>query len=166
MASGSTSLRGKRVVVTGVRTVDVLSTADLLDATRTAASGADVVIFAAAPADWRPARRRRGKPAREGGSFTLALRPTSDVAATLGRRKGGRIHVGFALEVGGGAARARRKLHRKNLDAIVLNSPSNLGAGGGEAAWIPAAGEPSPLPTRSKSILARAILDRVADLLR
>ena len=151
----------------GVRTVDVVSTADLLAATRAAAADADVVVFAAAPADWRPARRRRGKPKREGsGAFDLALRPTRDVAATLGRRKGDRVHVGFALEVRGGVARAVRKLQRKRLDAIVLNSPANLGAGGGEAHWVPADGATQPLPTTSKAALARAVLDRTAALLR
>ena len=150
----------------GVETVDVVSTDDLLRATRTAAKDADIVIFAAAPADWKPAQRRRGKPKREGGDVHLTLRSTPDVAATLGKRRGGRVHVGFALEVGGGPARARRKLERKNLDAIVLNSPANLGAGGGEASWIPAEGVPEALSNRSKAGLARAVLDRATALLR
>ena len=152
--------------LSGVQTVDVVSTADLLRETRAAAMGADVVILAAAPADWRPATRRRGKPKREGGDLQLPLRPTPDVAEAVGRRKGERVHVGFALEVGGGAARARRKLRRKHLDAIVLNGPANLGSGGGEALWIPAVGQPYALPTASKPVLARAILDQVAALLR
>ena len=150
----------------GIRTVDVTSTDDLLRATRAAAQDADLVIFAAAPADWKPANRRRGKPKREGGDVHLTLRSTPDVAATLGRRKQGRVHVGFALEVAGGPARARRKLARKNLDAIVLNSPANLGAGGGDATWIPADGASEPLPTDSKARMARAVLDRAAALLR
>lgn len=148
------------------KTVEVVSTADLLRETRAAAADADVVILAAAPADWKPATRRRGKPKREGGELTLSLRPTTDVARAIGRSKGTRIHIGFALEIGGGAARAKRKLERKFLDAIVLNGPANLGSGGGEALWIPAQGEPQALPTDSKSTLARAILDRVAALLR
>jgi phosphopantothenoylcysteine decarboxylase/phosphopantothenate--cysteine ligase len=150
----------------GVEMVNVVSTDDLLRATRRASKDADLVIFAAAPADWKPAQRRRGKPKREGGDVHLTLRSTPDVAATLGKRKGGRVHVGFALEVDGGAARARRKLARKNLDAIVLNSPANLGAGGGEASWIPAEGAAEALPNRSKAGLARAVLDRATALLR
>ena len=150
----------------GVETVDVVSTDDLLRATRAASKNADLVIFAAAPADWKPAQRRRGKPKREGGDVQLTLRSTPDVAATLGKRKGGRVHVGFALEVGGGPQRARRKLARKNFDAIVLNSPANLGRGGGDATWIPADGEPEALPTDAKARMARAVLDRAAALLR
>ncbi len=167
--------RGARVVLIhgpihlplpkGVDSRAVTSTADLLKATRDAAKHAGCVIFAAAPADYRPARRRKGKPAREGGgAFQLALAPTTDVAATLGARKGGRIHVGFALEVGGGEARARRKLERKNFDAIVLNHLANLGEGGGKARWVPAKGSSSNLPTTSKQAMARAVLNQVARL--
>lgn len=168
--------RGARVVLIlgpctlpplkGVRTVPVVSTQDLLRAARAEAESADVMIFAAAPSDYRPRRRRRGKPSREaGGDLTLDLAPTPDVAASLGRGKGERVHIGFALEVTGGEARARRKLARKRLDAIVLNGPANFGKGGGEASWLPRAGEARPLPTSTKAILARSILDRVERLL-
>ena len=149
----------------GVQRVDIIDTADLLRATRSAAKDADVIVFAAAPSDFRPARRRRGKPPREGDGFELALKSTPDVAATLGRSKGGRLHVGFALEVSGGAARARRKLTRKRLDAIVLNSAQNMGAGGGSATWIPAEGPSEDLPTSAKGRLARSILNRIERLL-
>jgi phosphopantothenoylcysteine decarboxylase/phosphopantothenate--cysteine ligase len=150
----------------GIETVPIVSTDDLLRAMRRAVEGADLVIFAAAPADWKPTRRRRGKPKREGGDVTLALQSTPDVAATLGAHKGDRVHVGFALEVSGGAARARRKLARKNLDAIVLNGPANLGAGGGAATWIPAVGAAVPLANANKAALARAVLGHAAALLR
>ena len=150
----------------GVVTVPVLSTDDLLRATRAEAEHADVVIFAAAPSDFRPKRRAKGKPGREAtGAMTLELVATPDVAARLGRAKGERLHVGFALEVGGGEARARRKLARKRLDAIVLNGPANFGAGGGEAHWLPRDGEARALPTTSKARLARAILDQIEALL-
>ncbi len=150
----------------GVRVVPVVSTRDLLVATRAAAADADIVLFAAAPSDFRPRTRRKGKPGREAtGAIALDLVATPDVAAALGRGKGQRLHVGFALEVGGGEARARRKLARKRLDAIVLNGPANFGAGGGEAHWLPR-GEPAvALRTSSKAVLARGILDRVERLL-
>ncbi|MDJ0521486.1 MAG: phosphopantothenoylcysteine decarboxylase [Planctomycetota bacterium] len=148
-----------------VETVPVVSTQDLLAATREAARDADMVMFAAAPSDFRPRRRRKGKPAREGGGQTLELVPTPDVAAAIGRRKGARVHVGFALEVTGGEARARRKMARKRFDAIVLNSPANFGAGGGGATWLTPDGPAEPLRTDSKAVLARAVLDRAARLL-
>jgi phosphopantothenoylcysteine decarboxylase/phosphopantothenate--cysteine ligase len=144
----------------GVRTVRIVDTEDLLAATRRAAEGADLVLFAAAPADWRPAVRRKGKPPREAFDAMLWLKPTVDVASALGARKGGRIHVGFALEVAGGARRAREKLRRKQFDAVVLNSPDNFGDGGGAATWIPRQGEAAHLRNDSKGSLARAIVDR------
>ena len=150
----------------GVVTVPVVSTQDLLRATRSEAAGADVVIFAAAPSDFRPKTRAKGKPGREAtGAMTLDLVATPDVAASLGRGKGDRVHVGFALEVGGGEARARAKMKRKRLDAIVLNGPANFGGGGGEAHWHPSDGDATSLPTASKARLARAILDRVERML-
>jgi len=149
-----------------VHLVEVVSTNDMLKAARTRATRAEVMIFAAAPSDWKPTRRRRGKTKREGGDFELALTATPDVAARLGRRKGGRVHVGFALEVGGGIERALRKMARKRLDAIVLNSPANFGLGGGEAHWIAETGATHVLPTKTKAHLARAILSRTAALLR
>ncbi len=149
----------------GVKTVPVESTEDMLRATRAAAAGAHVLVFAAAPADWRPLKRARGKPAREGDGMSLSLKPTKDIAASLGRGKKDRVHVGFALEVVRGQKRAREKIAKKRLDAIVLNGIENFGAGGGKATWIPVEGETSSLPTSSKAILAHAILDRVETLL-
>ncbi|MDF1702035.1 MAG: phosphopantothenoylcysteine decarboxylase, partial [Planctomycetota bacterium] len=70
----------------GVVTVPIVSTQDLLEATRAEAAGADVVLFAAAPSDFRPRRRAQGKPGREKtGSMTLDLVATPDVAARGGR---------------------------------------------------------------------------------
>ena len=149
----------------GVDLVRVTSTADLLRATRDAAKDADVVVFSAAPSDYKPRQRRKGKPSREGGAHVLDLVSTPDVAATLGRRKGRRLHVGFALEVVRGAARAKSKLERKRLDAIVLNGPENFGSGGGAATWIAANGATHALPTDSKRTLARAIVTQIARLL-
>ncbi len=150
----------------GLSTVRVSSTRDLLRAAREGARGADAILFAAAPADWRPRRTRRGKPPREAssGAVSLELVPTDDVAAALGRAKHSAVHVGFALEVGGGVSRARAKLLRKRFDAIVLNGPENFGPGGGPARWIGADGEDESLPTTSKSRLAAEIVRRTAGL--
>ena len=151
----------------GVTVVPVVSTRDLLAATRRAVRGADLVVFAAAPADWRPAVRARGKLKKDGRGRPrlLQLVENPDVAATLGRTKGRRVHVGFALEVSHGLRHARGKLARKSFDAIVLNGPANLGAGGGDACWITPDAEPLPLPTGDKRATARAILDQAFALL-
>ena len=169
------AIRGARVTLilgpsslpplAGVETVDVVSTEDLLRETRQAAKDADLVVFAAAPSDWRPARRRRGKPPRKGRDFDLTLRPTPDVAQSLRARKRDRIHVGFALEVGRGEHRARMKMADKGFDAIVMNGLENLGEGGGEIFWIPREGALQEVSSASKAQTAREIVKRAWELL-
>lgn len=144
----------------GVTCVQVTSADEMLAATRAAVRGADLVFFAAAPADWKPAQRRPGKPPK-GRARSLRLSPTPDIAALLAASKGRRVHIGFALEAGpGGETRARKKLATKGFDAIVLNSPANLGSGGGSAWWIQGGIRATRLPTSSKALLAQAILRR------
>ncbi|MFM8385281.1 MAG: phosphopantothenoylcysteine decarboxylase [Planctomycetia bacterium] len=157
----------------GVSVTHVTSAAEMLRAARAAARGADLAIFSAAPADWRPRHRVAGKPPKGKGPARLDMLPTPDIAAELGRRKGRRLHVGFALETGMEALpRALGKLVRKRFDAIVLNTPSNLGRGGGLALWIqpqalgtrlPVA-DVAPLPTLPKARLATKILARAEAL--
>jgi phosphopantothenoylcysteine decarboxylase/phosphopantothenate--cysteine ligase len=156
----------ERPPLRGVETIPVVTTRELLAASRRAVRGADLAVFAAAPSDWRPLRRALGKikkdPERPVRRLTLVENP--DVAATLGRRKGGRVHVGFALEVQQPFEYARRKLYAKHFDAIVLNGPENVGAGtGGAVWWIARGSDPVRLPSSSKAATARAILDRVWD---
>jgi len=149
----------------GVTTIDVVSTRDLLRAMRTAVKGADLVIFAAAPADWRPAVRHRGKLKKDGTgrAIRLTLLENPDVAATLGRTKGRRFHLGFALEIADPFEHARAKMARKRLDAIVLNGPKNVGTGGGAAWLLSPDGDRISLPTGDKKKMAHEILDAVWD---
>jgi phosphopantothenoylcysteine decarboxylase/phosphopantothenate--cysteine ligase len=149
----------------GVVVVRVETAREMLVATRRAARGSDLAVFAAAPADFRPARRLRGKAPKRDIPRSLRLVPNPDVAGLLGRGKGRRVHVGFALEVGDGLARARAKLVAKRFDAIVLNGPQNVGHGGGVALWIVPGSSPARLPTGDKAATARAILDRAERLL-
>jgi phosphopantothenoylcysteine decarboxylase/phosphopantothenate--cysteine ligase len=108
----------------GVRRIDVESALEMLAACRKAFRGADLLVMAAAVADWRPARVLTGKwRAKDGGArrTSLALVRNPDILATLAARKGRRVVCGFALETGAGERRARAKLARKGLDCIVLN---------------------------------------------
>ena len=154
---------GALAPLAGVTTVDVVSARDLLRETRRAARGADLVIFAAAPADWRPRVRVRGKIKKDGTgrARSVALVENPDVAAILGRSKGARFHLGFALEVARPFAHARAKLVRKRFDALVLNGPDNVGRGGGRAWLLATDAKPVALPTGDKRATARAILDLV-----
>ena len=131
---------------TGAEAVVVDSTHDLMLATEKAVRGADLVVFAAAPADFRPAIRVHGKikKRRHGGPHRLALVQTADVAATVGWRKGRRIHVGFALKVEDSFANALGKMAAKSFDALVLNGPGNVGRGGGHAWFLTPDAAPRP----------------------
>ena len=157
-------------VAAGVERVDVTSAAELEDATAKAFGGADLLLMAAAVADFRPADPNPGKLAREEGSgLTIELEPTADVLAGLaGSRRNGQVLVGFAAEHGGDfVARARGKLERKGIDAIVVNDVSDSAIGfesrDNEVTIVSTAGE-ERLPRGSKRDLADAILDRVAAL--
>jgi phosphopantothenoylcysteine decarboxylase/phosphopantothenate--cysteine ligase len=157
-------------VAAGVERVDVTSAAELEDATAKAFGVADLLLMAAAVADFRPADPNPGKLAREEGSgLTIELEPTADVLAGLaGSRRNGQVLVGFAAEHGGDfVARARGKLERKGIDAIVVNDVSDSAIGfesrDNEVTIVSTAGE-ERLPRGSKRDLADAILDRVAAL--
>lgn len=153
----------------GPDVVRVESTADLEAAVAAALPSADVLLMAAAPADFRPARRAETKTARAGGAVTLALEPTADILlATRELRKRGAVIVGFALETGDAAAKARAKLTAKHLDLVVANDAAEPGAGPdvetNRVTLVSAKGA-TALPLLSKDEVAEAILDRVAQLL-
>jgi phosphopantothenoylcysteine decarboxylase/phosphopantothenate--cysteine ligase len=126
--------------------------------------------MAAAPADYRLATPVPGKISKEGrSSFTLELVTNPDVVAGLGAAKrSNQVVVGFALEAGEGAeARALAKLERKNLDAIVLNGPGNLGGDRASAAiYRRSGGAPRRLLDVSKGELARELVREVEELVR
>ncbi len=116
-----------------VRLTRVQTALEMLEATERVVEGADLVIFSAAVADYRPRVATRGKLKREHTeSLSLELERNPDIAATLGARKRpGQVFVGFALEADSGQAEAQRKLRDKHLDLIVLNSLLDPGAGFG-----------------------------------
>ncbi len=152
----------------GVDVIRVESTADLRAAVGGVLPDADVLLMAAAPADYRPAEALGAKAPRQGGALLLALEPTEDVLlATAGRRKQGAVIVGFALETGDATAKAREKLKRKQLDLVVANDASEPGAGPevttNRVTLVSRDGE-AALPLQSKDEVAEAILERVAQL--
>lgn len=121
---------GQLPVPYGVEVQEVESTDELRDAVAVHLPNADVLIMAAAPADYRPRDRADEKRPRAGGTLTVKLEPTDDILETTrDRRKSGAVVIGFALEIGDGRKRAREKLARKGLDLIVLNHADQAGAG-------------------------------------
>ncbi|MCE2524944.1 MAG: bifunctional phosphopantothenoylcysteine decarboxylase/phosphopantothenate--cysteine ligase CoaBC [Acidimicrobiia bacterium] len=129
---------------------------------------ADVVIMAAAVADYRPAAPAAEKIKKTGEARTITLEPTPDILAALGRGTGAGILVGFAAETSDVLANARVKLHAKGADLIVVNDVSAPRAGfdhdTNEVALLDSAGGCTTVPLASKRHVARAILDRVVAL--
>ena len=115
----------------GVQVHNVTTAEEMLDATEALIDDADITIFAAAVADYRPSVRYTDKIKREGQEFLeLELIRNPDIAALLGARKRvDQFFVGFALESTAGLEEAQRKMEKKHFDAIVLNSLQDPGAG-------------------------------------
>ena len=149
----------------GVRRIDVETAAELAEAARAEFPTSQVLLMAAAPADFRAADVAGGKLKREGG-LDLRLEPTEDILAGLAAtRDAGQTVVGFAAEHGeGGAERAREKLARKGADMIVLNDVSDASIGfesADNAVTMIDSSSETPVPKAPKDEIAEAILDRV-----
>ena len=112
----------------GVKLIRVISTQEMYDAAARAFVRSDCLIGAAAPADFRPARRIRGKAKKAAGPRSLPLKPTVDILASLGRKKRRQVIIAFALEAQRPVTNALAKLKSKNADAVVLNRPEAMGS--------------------------------------
>jgi phosphopantothenoylcysteine decarboxylase/phosphopantothenate--cysteine ligase len=170
--------RGARVTVVaanvsiprppGIEYVDVQTAADLADACAARFDACDVLLMAAAVADYRPVSAHAGKLKKDatGETLKLDLTRTEDVLSGLAaRRRPGQLIVGFAAEHGDAAlAYGREKLARKGLDAIVVNDVGAAGVGfesSDNEVWIVTAQEERHVPRESKARIAAAILDAV-----
>ncbi len=175
--------RGARVtIIAGRVEVSLPAAADIVTAETAAAMRsavidavidhpADVLVMAAAVADFRPRRTAKSKLAR-GGSLTLELEPTEDILAEVGVRAGALMRrlviVGFAAETGS-LERAPDKLRRKGADLLVANDVAEAGSGFGtetnRVSILAADGTREDLPLLAKREVADRLLDRVAALL-
>ena len=145
-------------------------TAEELARETLARGDADVVLMAAAVADYRPTEPQAGKRPKDGDSWTVTLEPTTDVLRELeARRTNGQVLVGFAADAGErGLERAREKLEAKQVDLIVFNdiARDDIGfdAPENEVVLVSADGE-RRLDKAAKERIAAAILDVVAERL-
>lgn len=152
-----------------VRFLQITSTDELHQAVDMEFPGADCLIMAAAPADFRPAKVASQKVKKHEAGLTLALEPTVDILREVsGKKKDGQIVVGFALETENGLENAKAKLAKKNLDMIVLNQPgekTGFEHDTNKVTLIMREGNPIDLPLESKLDLALSILHYVSSLL-
>ncbi len=161
-----------RKIPEGVDWLPVRSTEEMRGAVLDRAGEANIVIMAAAVADYRPAAAQQKKIKRGESTFTLALEPTPDILAELGHaapaESGRRILVGFAAETDRVADNARGKLERKGADMIVANDVTQEGAGFDTDTNIDTLytrdGREIPLPKMSKFEVANRILDQALAL--
>jgi phosphopantothenoylcysteine decarboxylase / phosphopantothenate---cysteine ligase len=153
-----------------VDVVRIRTAAEMLDAVTARYGDSDVVVKAAAVADFRPSNTAGSKIRKDEGLPTIALERTTDILAELGRTKTRQLLVGFSAETEDAVARARKKLAAKNLDMIVTNLVGRPGSGfeadTNAVVVIGADGTEQELPLQTKSSIARAICDRVAAELR
>jgi phosphopantothenoylcysteine decarboxylase / phosphopantothenate---cysteine ligase len=152
-------------VPAAARTIHVETAQQLYDAVVAEAPVHEVVVMAAAVADFRPKTAAEGKLKKDQGVPELVLEPTPDTLAELGRtRRPRQVLVGFAAETGDHLANARAKLERKRLDLVVLNhvegDRSAFGAATADADLLDAEGT-LELPAAPKEDIARRLLDRV-----
>jgi phosphopantothenoylcysteine decarboxylase/phosphopantothenate--cysteine ligase len=156
----------------GMNLVRVRSAAEMHQAVMTEATGADVVVMAAAVADYAPVRAEQ-KIAKGSEELVLRLARTRDILAELGARRaagdlGAKVLVGFAAETADVVGRAREKRCRKQVDLVVANDVSRADRGfevDANAVTLVSADGEIEVPLQPKAAVARAIVDRIVELL-
>ena len=149
----------------GVRVVAVSTAAEMERAVLAEARRADLVVMAAAVADYRPARAEPGKIQRGAERMTLELEPNPDILArAAAARRPGQVFVGFALELAPGMRRAREKLAAKRLDLVVLNDPREAIGRETNRVTLVEARASRRFPELPKREAADRILDRALEL--
>jgi phosphopantothenoylcysteine decarboxylase/phosphopantothenate--cysteine ligase len=164
LVAGPTALEPPaRVQLVRVETADQMRQA-VLDHLATA----NIIIKAAAVADFRPVRRAPAKLKKASAPAALDLEPTPDILAELGRIKGDRVLVGFAAETENLREEALRKLRAKNCDLLVANPVGQPGTGfdseDNTALLVTASGEVTEFPRGSKRELAARVFDLIHQL--
>jgi len=176
--AAAAAARGARVILVsgaaevaapdGVETVVVDTALAMRDKVLAFLPECDLVIKAAAVADYRPVRTAEQK-IKKGGALSLELVPNPDILQELGARKGNRVLIGFAAETENLLVGAQAKLAKKNLDLVVANDVSQPDSGFGadtNRVWLVfPEGPPRELPLMDKRLVAEHILDVAAGLL-
>ncbi len=165
LVSGPTSLPDPF----GCSTVRVETAEQMLEAVQASFDEADVIVMAAAVADFRPGAAHEGKIKKSSAPDAVDLVRTPDILAWMGERKGERLLVGFAAETGDLVENARAKLRSKNADLMLANDVTQRGAGFDSTTnkvTFVGHGWEDETPVMDKRAVAASLLDRVAGMLR
>ncbi len=154
----------------GIKVIKVTTAAQMAEKCKELFKDSDLAVMAAAVADFTPAEPETSKIKKEKKLDTIKLKPTEDIIAALGKtKKQSQILVGFALETDNELENAKKKLKRKNLDMIVLNSLKDKGAGFGydtnKITVIKNNGETLSFPLKRKKDVAVDIVNELLKLL-
>ena len=156
-------------VPAGVRAIQIETAEQMERAALSEFDAADIVIAAAAVADYRPVETADVKIKSTAPSLTVSMTSTTDILAEMGRRKKGQVLVGFAAETHDLVPNATQKLTAKNLDLIVANDITAAGAGfdvdTNIVTLITRSSQPKQLPMMTKREVAEAILDAIVPLI-
>ncbi|MER3447201.1 MAG: bifunctional phosphopantothenoylcysteine decarboxylase/phosphopantothenate--cysteine ligase CoaBC [Candidatus Dadabacteria bacterium] len=154
----------------GVNLVNVVSVSDMYEAVMSRLDWATIVIKAAAVGDYTPVNRFQGKMKKGLKESTLELKQTVDILSEIGKKKNGKIVVGFAVETEDIVGNALGKLRKKNADLIIANDVSKPGVGFGEDTNIvyiaDRNGRIEELPLMKKTEIAERIFDRIIEIKR
>jgi phosphopantothenoylcysteine decarboxylase/phosphopantothenate--cysteine ligase len=155
----------------GVEVIRVTSAAEMFEHCSKLIEQMDVAVFNAAVSDYTPVSPHGSKVKRGGGEWSIALKPTRDIAGEMGKlKKKNQVMVGFALETENEIENARKKLEKKNLDLIVLNSMRDQGAGFGtdtnRVTMIDRKGAVDAFDLKPKAQVAADLVQRVVKLLK
>lgn len=167
LISGTTAIKPKHP---SVELVAVRSAEEMYQAAAAYFSTTDVMVLAAAVADYTPKTKAAQKLKKKEGDLNIELARTTDIAATLGKQKQAhQVMVGFALETNNALENAQRKLVKKNFDFIVLNDLSDKGAGFGhdtnKVTFLEQNGKITRYTIKTKAEVATDIVDKVIQLL-
>ncbi|MDW3645888.1 MAG: bifunctional phosphopantothenoylcysteine decarboxylase/phosphopantothenate--cysteine ligase CoaBC [Bacteroidia bacterium] len=165
LVSGPTQLSPPK----GVKFKSVISAQDMFEAVTEEATGQDCIIMAAAVADYTPMTTAEQKIKKSGDDMQIPMKRTKDILKSLGEKKPeGQILVGFAMETENELDNAQKKLFKKKMDFVVLNSLRDKGAGfkhdTNKVTIMDQAGNVEALPLKSKAELAGDILQKVIKL--
>ncbi len=164
LVSGPTSLQ---VAIPGIHLHKVTSANEMYDAAHQYYENSNVAILSAAVADYRPKNVASQKIKKKEGELHIELEKTEDILASLGKTKQQQFLVGFALETQNELENAKRKLEKKNLDLIVLNSLNDKGAGFGtntnKVTFITRDNKVIPFEVKDKKEVAYDILQHIID---
>jgi phosphopantothenoylcysteine decarboxylase / phosphopantothenate---cysteine ligase len=158
LISGPVSLKPPK----NMRVMQVVTAAEMLKAVKENVRRCDVLVMAAAVADWRPKTVSARKLKKRNNIRKIEVEPTTDILSSVRNRKGKRLFVGFAAETGRLMEEACRKLKAKTLDLIIANDVSGSNAGfevdTNKVTFLDANGEITDLPLMSKHAVARRLV--------